>query len=281
MRQAGAAVLPIVTLVGGAGVLGVLVSVLGGNEYVGWTPEYLAWAGLVSVGVVLYGGVFARTSVHLHKQSLEALVVPGIAYMVLGVMVYAIADFAPPFVPLPTISWVPRVLNMVVLVCAAPAVLTLWLVRSRLLRLDLNPFGMLDSLLVIRADIRRSLIALSLIVSSAMVNVVVLRHAYVTHGLEPRYFPPPLVLAYGAVLTGIVALIYVPAYLAWRDRALALIDETYPAPYDARPTEEWSTGRTRLTTLLSPNDTIGRSVGTALSILTPLATALLAYLTAR
>lgn len=51
-----------------------------------------------------------------------------------------------------------------------------------------------------------------------------------------------------------------------------MINTEYPIPKDARPTEEWSSGRARLAELVSPDVTVGKTVSTALGIPSPLDT---------
>jgi hypothetical protein len=280
VRRAGAAVSTIAALAGAGLVLGVVQWVLGwgGHTATARSPEYLTWAGVVAVGVVIYWHVFARTRAHIGAPSRTALALSIIAYVVVAGLVIFLLTGRAPAGTLPTVPWVMRPLYLVAEFCAAPAVLTLWLVRPRLRQIRLDATGALDALLTIRADIGRSLAGLSLIVSSALVNTAVLRQAHLAHGLKPEVFPPTLVLAYGAALTGIVTLIYVPAILTWRDHAFALIDKVYPIPKDARPSEEWAAGRARLTELVGPDVTVGKTVRAALGVLAPFATGLLAYL---
>lgn len=279
MRQAGAAVATIVGLAGAGVVLFIVQWMLGwgGHTAVARSPEYLIWAASVSVGVVIYWHVFARTRAHVRAPSRAALAVSVVAYVIVALLVQFLLTGRAPAGTLPTVPWVMRPLYAVAEFCAAPAVLTLWLARPRLQQLALHEHGALDSLLTIRADIGRSLTGLSLIVSSGLVNTAILRQAHIAHGLEPELYPTTLVLAYGAALSGIVALIYIPAFLAWRDQAIALINTVYPIPEDARPTEEWSTGRARLADLISPDVTVGKTVSAALGILAPFVAGVLAY----
>ncbi|HEX6359910.1 hypothetical protein [Actinophytocola sp.] len=238
------------------------------------SPEYVTWSVFASVGVVIYWHVFARTRVHINAPSRTAFVVSAIAYVIFaGLVLLLLTGRA----PAGTLPWVMRPIYLVAEFCAAPAVLTLWLSRPRLQKIRLHGPGALNNLLTIRCDISRSLIGLSLIASTGLINTAVLRKAHIAHGLEPELFPVALILAYGGVLSGIVALIYIPAFLTWRDKATALVNTAYPVPKDAQPTEEWTDGRTRLTELISPENPITKTVGTALSILAPFATAVLAY----
>lgn len=78
MRQAGAAVVTIVALAGAGVVLFIVQWMLGwgGHTAVARSPEYLTpWAAAVSVGVVIYWHVSARTRVHVRAPSRAALVV--------------------------------------------------------------------------------------------------------------------------------------------------------------------------------------------------------------
>jgi hypothetical protein len=279
VRQAGAALVTIATVAGAAAVLGLVQWALGrgGHTATARSPEYFTWSAVVVVGVVIYFHVFARTFSHVRPPSRAAFLISVGAYVVLAGLVIVMLTGKAPAGTLPTVPSVMRPLYLVAELCAAPAVLTLWLAHARLRQIRLKAPGALDSLLTIRADISRSLTALSLIASSGLINTAVLRRAHLAHGLKPELFPIALVLVYGAALTGVVALVCIPAFLAWRDRALALINAVYPLPKDARPSEAWSDGRARLTALVSPDVTVGKTVSVALGVLAPLGTALLAY----
>lgn len=81
MRQAGAAVVTIVALAGAGVVLFIVQWMLGwgGHAAVARSPEYLTWAAAVSVGVVIYWHVFARTRAHVRAPSRAALAVSVVA----------------------------------------------------------------------------------------------------------------------------------------------------------------------------------------------------------
>ncbi|MBB5856708.1 hypothetical protein ACFQ05_27850 [Amycolatopsis umgeniensis] len=67
-----------------------------------------------------------------------------------------------------------------------------------------------------------------------------------------------------------------PVLRAWKTRCVRLVDEIYPLPPDARPSEDWLAGRARLTQLLGSDTTVGKTVTAAFGILAPLAVSVLA-----
>jgi hypothetical protein len=270
-----------------AGLLAVLLTVQaalgsGGHTAVARSPEYFAWSAFVSVGVVIYVQVFVRTVRVVRPPSRAVLAVSVIAYLLVGGAVLTMLTGHGPAGTLETVPLVMRPLYAVAEVAGAPAVIGLWLVHARLHQVDhlLRQWpersdGVLAELLTSRTDLGRCLAGLSLIASTGLINTAALRKAHLAHGLQPEQFPSAFVLLYGAAVTAIVALIYVPAFLAWRERATNLINTVYAVPADARPSEEWTSGRARLSELVGVDATVAKTLTAAFGILAPLATSLL------
>jgi hypothetical protein len=284
IRQSRPAVATVVTLAVLFTVLLVVQSALrsGGNAEVARSPEFFIWSAFVSVSVVIYVQVFVRTVGFVRPPSRAVLLTSIVAYLLVGAAVFVTLTGHGPAGTVETVPLVMRPLYGVAEVAAAPAVLGLWLVHARLHQLDVElrkwpegSEGVLAELLTSRINLGRCLSGLSLIASTGLINTAALRNAYLAHGLRAEKFPSSSVLLYGAAVTAIVALIYVPAFLSWRERANHLIDTVYPVPADARPTEEWADGRARLSQLLGADTTIGTTLGAASTILAPLAVSLL------
>jgi hypothetical protein len=247
------------------------------------------WSALISMTTVLYGVLFVR-SIPL-SRGWKSVGVPAwqpvVAYTLLGItiLVFLWGQFTPE--PFPQTNNLPVTRGMLLLglVAAAPAVLGLWLVYARLrviaevLKGDLplvrRADEVLADLLGCRQTLSTCLAVLSLLVTAALIDTGGLRRALLRHGLPDQRFPAELVLLYGAFFTLVTLLIYVPAYVTWRSRAHDFTDAVYPLPPDARPEEDWSTGRTRLIQLLGADAPVSKNLTAAFGILAPLATSVL------
>ena len=282
LRQSRPALVTIATLIGVGLVLLAFQAALGsgGHTAQARSPEFLAWSAAASVGVVVYAFVFGRTVRMVRPASRASLAVSLVAYVIVcGFVLAALTGHGPPG-GLDTVRLVMRPLYGVAEIAAAPSVLTVWLVHARLRQVDdtlrrAQPEGLLTELVSAKADLGRCLAALSLIASTGLINTAVLRKAYLAQGMAPELFPSTTVLLYGAGLTAIVALIYVPAYLRWRDEAAELVKAVYPTPADARPSEDWANGRARLRELIGIDVPVSKTLAAAFGILAPLATSLL------
>lgn len=270
-----------------AGLLGVLLAVQTalsshGHRAVARSSEFVAWSALVSLSVVTYVQIFVKTVRVVRRPSPRTLVVSIIAYVLVAAVVYLTLTGHGPPRALETVPLVMRPFYAVAEIAAAPAVLGLWLVYNRLDQVDhwlqrwpARPDGVLSDLLAIRTDINRCLAGLSLIASTGLITATALRNAYLAHGVRAEQFPSTSVLLFGGTITAIIALIYVPVFLAWRERATALINTVYPMPADARPTEEWMNGRARLRELVGVDTTVVKTLVTTFGVLAPLAISLL------
>lgn len=284
IRQSRPAIATVVALAGLFGVLLAIQAALGsgGNAVVASSSEFFNWSAFVSVSVVIYVQLFIRTIGLVRPPSTAVLAVSIVAYLFVAAVVFMMLTGDGPERRLETVPLVMRPLYAVAEIAAAPAVLGLWLTHARLQQFDQQFLewpqrsdALLAELVTSRTNLGRCLMALSLIASTGLINTAALRTAYLAHGVSAAAFPSSAVLLYGVAITAIVALIYVPAFLAWRERVIHVIDTVYPVPEDARPTEEWMNGRTRLRELLGADATIGKTLGAASGILAPLAVSLL------
>ncbi|MEV6910495.1 hypothetical protein [Amycolatopsis sp. NPDC051071] len=280
-----------VLALGAFAVLGLLTrTVLGsrGNRALAESGEFVAWALLIAASAVLFAFLFAH-SVHLtawRRLAGVALWKPALAYALFAAVLFAFQwkTGSPIGALKPTTAiGISRTLLALGLVAAAPAVLGLWLNHVRLRRisrvLDGEARERADDVLGELLDCKRAngvcLTVLALIVSTAVIDAGAQRRAFLATGTPRESFPPEAVLLYGALFTAISLLLYVPVFLTWKTRCLRLVDELYPLPPDARPTEDWLSGRARLTNLMGTDATVAKTVTTAFGILTPLLTSVL------
>jgi hypothetical protein len=263
----------------------------GGNQVSADTLEFGTWSALVAASAVVYGMMF----VHVLPEAMgwraragvpgwQPLVCYGVFAVVLLTFLWgrggAISTFQPD-----TALPISRGLVLLGVVAAGPAVLGLWLVYARLRRIaallsdepgESRPAkDVLADLLDCRRATGVCLTVLATIVTTAVVDAGAQRKAFLATGTSPRDFPPEAVLLYGALFTAISLLLYVPIFVAWRGRCQRFVDAVYPLPADARPDEDWMSGRTRLAQLLGLEQTVAKNLTAAFGILAPLATSVL------
>ncbi|WP_020666031.1 hypothetical protein [Amycolatopsis nigrescens] len=288
--------LPALTSLGGVVVFlgcGLLVQVVlasGGNTAVARSPEFVLWSGLVAATAVIYALLYSRSkdlAANWRARTGVPVWQPLVIYVLVASIVVAGLWTANGVAALPPVSvaWVSRALVVCGVAAAAPAVLGLWLAYARLrliselLNGGAQPPRRADDVLADLLDCRRSLsrglATLSMIVSTAVVDAGAQRKAFLANGVSEKRFPADAVLMYGALFTAVFLLIYVPTFLAWRKRCLLFTDVVYPLPADARLTEEWAAGRSRLAQLLGTEASVAKNLTTAFGILAPLATSAL------
>lgn len=134
---------------------------------------------------------------------------------------------------------------------------------------------MLSDLIDCRRNQSTCLTALAILVSVAVVDTGAQRRAFLATGVRPELFPAEAVLLYGALLTLASLLLYVPVFISWRTHGQRFVDEIYPLPADARPSDDWVAGRARLGQLLGTDASIARNLTAAFGILVPLGASVL------
>src|SRR5207248_9741063 len=122
-----------------------------------------------------------------------------------------------------------------------------------------------------------ALSVLSGIISLSVILYGQLRITYLAAGARPEDWPIAGIPLYGAFFAGLLALLYVPAHLRWRDSAEALREAQFPVPSDGRPDAEWSDGRGRLSELLLLDKGVPGTLGTVLTVGSPFLISLLGY----
>ncbi|MDP8930574.1 MAG: hypothetical protein M3O70_18900 [Actinomycetota bacterium] len=288
---------PALATVGGlvsfAGLARLIRSVLtssGGSAAAG-AAEWGLWSALVAASAVVFAFLFAYSIPqatgwrrHVGVAGWQPLVVyTGIA----GALLFFLWGNPNPIAKLhpSPVLLVSRTLVLLGLITAAPAVLGLWLVHARMRRIsDLfdrrteesrQAVDVLADLIECRRQQSTCLTVLAIIVTTAVIDAGAQRKAFLATGTRPEQFPAEAVLLYGALFTAISLLLYVPTFIAWRARCLQFVDKVYPLPKDARPTEDWVYGRTRLTQVLGADASIAKNLTAAFGILAPLATSVL------
>jgi hypothetical protein len=201
------------------------------------------------------------------------------AWPVLGVLVVLFGPTAVGNYPL----WgaTPRsiTVNVVAGLFITPAFAGLLLTHTRLAALardtaaavaDGRAGALIVELAWLRAAMLRFLTTFAAAITAGLLALGALRVAVLAFGTPAGHVPPLRLLAYGGVLTGITALIFVPAYVAWQARASELRDALYPVPEDGRPPHDWFEARDDLDGLLATRASAGRILAAAFGVLAPL-----------
>jgi hypothetical protein len=263
----------------------------GGNQVAAAAPEFWLWCALVAASAVLYALLFAHTLPEARgwrKRVDVAAWKPLTCYLLFAAALLTflwgrgagIAGLQPD-----TALPISQVLTLLGVVAAGPAVLGLWLVYARLRRISAllteNPAesrqaaDVLGDLLDCRRAIGVCLTTMAVIVTTAVVDAGAQRKAFLATGTPAQRFQPEVVLMYGGFFTVVSMALFIPIFVAWRGRCHRFIDAIYPLPADARPSEDWMSGRSRLAQLLGTEQTVAKTLAAAFGILAPLATSVL------
>jgi hypothetical protein len=130
--------------------------------------------------------------------------------------------------------------------------------------------GLVVELASLRTAMLRFLTTFAAAITVGLLALGALRAAVLASGTPAANVPPLRLLTYGGVLTAITALIFVPAYVAWQERASELRDTLHPVPEDGRPAHDWFQARDDLDALLATRASAGRVLATAFGVLGPL-----------
>jgi hypothetical protein len=119
------------------------------------------------------------------------------------------------------------VVYVAVALAVAPGTIAMYWIWGACLRRKVQ---LLD-LVTWRATLQAQLAALGALIVLATLATAALRNAIrAAHAAGTDDFPPEYVLLFGAALTAVVALVYVPPSEQLRPRAQALIEEVLPVP---------------------------------------------------
>jgi hypothetical protein len=121
--------------------------------------------------------------------------------------------------------------------------------------------------------------AAAAVVVVAIVTAGALRTTYLAFAPASKDdYPASVVLLFGGLYGTLLIAIGVPLAASWRARARDVLEHAYPLRLDTRRDERWAADRAQLEHLLHLDTGLIRSPLTALSVLTPLITSLLAVL---
>jgi len=171
----------------------------------------------------------------------------------------------------------------VALILALGASVSIWLIRGRLdeLRTDATDRE-IELFIEFRSELERLLGILGAIVGLAVLATAALRQVvleYVSLGHEKASFPPDYPILYGLILSLVVALVYLPTYLALLKTGSDLRDRAAPLGAPGEPDFEAVIAKRRtLTDLLGLEISASTSFRVSATILSPLFAALISLL---
>ncbi len=122
----------------------------------------------------------------------------------------------------------------------------------------------------LRVAMLRFLATFATTITLGLLALGALRATVLAFGTPVAQVEPLRLLTYGGVLAAITGLIFVPAYVAWRDRVLELRDSLHPVPGDGRPSHEWFQARDDFDALMAIRPGAASVLATAFGVLAPL-----------
>jgi hypothetical protein len=128
----------------------------------------------------------------------------------------------------------------------------------------------LQALIQLSDDLQNLLITSGVIIGAATLATGVLQQAI--HSLNPtRYQPNTLyALLYGSFGTGIIALLYLPAYASLKAAIIRFGDNVLPLPLDVNDIANWRDKRSELESLLGLDKTALERLKAGVAILSPI-----------
>jgi hypothetical protein len=207
---------------------------------------------------------------------------------VVGLLIWI---FGPRSLPAPSPLWMHyqrvTVANAICGIFIIPSFAGLLLVQTRLSALRRETpskvaadraGGVIVELLWLRAALQRFLVSFGVLISAGLLGIGALRGALLAGGVSAADIPGIDILAYGAFLSALAALLFVPAYVAWQGQVVDLRDKLYPVPDNGLPSRDWHQARSDFDTLLSARSSAGSVFTAAFGILAPLASSLVTAL---
>jgi hypothetical protein len=179
------------------------------------------------------------------------------------------------------------VINIAVFCLITPCAIGMMLVQPRLavLRADAPTLAtekragsVVVELLWLRTALQWLLISFAVIITGSVLAAGAGRRALLADGAPAGSYPLVGILIYGGVATMVIALIFIPTYIAWQQRAVDTRDRLYPVPENGIPTPDWHQARNDFDTLLSARRSAASVLAAAFVILTPLAGSLVTAL---
>jgi hypothetical protein len=240
------------------------------------TPWFLIWAVLLCAQSALWAVLapMVWTSIqtlrHRYRFGWDTVRRIAISSVVVAVLVGAFVYFA--YRAVPGYPFDHHKVKILVLTAAGffvalSALIGLWLVEAAVAMPSFG--GTLAEYLELRGRLQGFLAAAAAIVGAAMLATGGLRTA-ITSNVPGAKFPSQYSLYYGAYLSVVLLIAYLPAHLALRRVGEKLLDEYVPVPTAVpRSWSDWLSERGAVESLLQLDAAFGKSLQTGLAIATP------------
>lgn len=250
------------------------------------SPEFRVWLLLIGAQTALWFAIVIPLADLLRTLSFDKRILPKCVLYLLGfILLFAETKYSRPEVhPLAYHAVKMPIINFIGSIAGTLAILGIWLVQAALDRMKLRlesreePTKDVKNFLSLQTKLERFLLAAGIIIGAATLATGGLRNATLAYD-KTAIFPREYVLLYGMFFSGMLALIYGPAYaslLAVRSRlhdALVPIPETPPDSWNS-----WHSNRKAVGELLQVQSGPIASFTNGVSILTPLIGSLVAIL---
>lgn len=256
------------------------------------TPEFNIWSAVVGFEVALRLNLFSvlwavRTEVRARAGT--GYVWAALAAMLIIAGMFGMAESLYPKIHSGLYGDSQRrvILQILILVTVAPGLVSLWRIRSWVVRagshcavhqLDPLPAGALISdVLYMSRILQKITVLISAVVVVSILDLAAFRVAYLAYMPKSKAFPLGLVILYGLLLTVVLAFIYLPTYVSFNDYKRRLRDALCPVPVASVPDAAWHATRDRIERLIQLPRGLWESIRSNYAILAPLIASVLSF----
>jgi hypothetical protein len=250
------------------------------------SPEFFVWLLLIGAQTALWFAIVIPLVELWRTLSFDKRILPKCGLYLLGVMLlFAESKYSRPVVhPLAYQTLKMPLISFIGSIAGTLAIVGIWLVQAASERMECRLESGAEHtkevkiFLDLQTKLERFLLAAGIIIGAATLATGGLRNATLAYE-KTAPFPRENVLLYGMFFSGLLALIYVPAYASLSAVRSALHDAMVPIP--ETPPDSWNgwySDRKAVGELLQVQSGPIASFTNGVSILTPLAASLVAIL---
>jgi hypothetical protein len=257
------------------------------------TNQFEAWEGLVAGLLALAVAVGSLTWSHalrLAKEASRGVVLSSVAgyLLICGAVIVVpfLTESGPTSFLLYGFRWRVMALSVAILIVSAGCfggLMFLGAVQRESSRTtesgSVRDGDVIRALLRARTDLKRFLFGAAVLITGTVLMIGGLQNAlnaYYNATINSIDGPANVVdisttdlVLLGAFFAALLALVFIPAYLAWQEQATEIRDKLYEIPDNGRPSKEWYEDRSNLETLLEIRTGIFAKTLAALGILAP------------
>ncbi|BEL06266.1 hypothetical protein Q0Z83_044570 [Actinoplanes sichuanensis] len=249
------------------------------------TPEFAIWSAVVGFEVALRLNLFS--ALWAVRTEVRARVGTGCVWSAVVAMLIIAGMFRMAEHIYPTVHsglygnpYRRAILQVMMLVTIAPGLVSLWRIRSWVIRVGSHcalqqweplPVGaLIADVLYMTRTLQKITVLISAVVVVSILDVAAFRVAFLAHSPKSTAFPLGLVILYGLLLTVVLSFIYLPTHVSFNDYKRHLRDALCPIPVANVPDEFWHANRDRMERLIQLPRGLWESVRTNYALLAPL-----------